>query len=66
MEPFIPGRFEISIERDGKTYSGYYTMSCDMITVNYDCHSTSTQKSYSNDILAKIILGELVKKYGTD
>lgn len=60
---FIPVRREISTELNDKVYSGYYTVEKNMITVYYKCHSETTQDSYNNDVLAKIILGQLVRKY---
>lgn len=63
---FIPGRNDISTELNGKVYSGYYTESKSMITVHYNCHSESAQRSANNDVLASIILGQLVRKYGND
>ncbi len=58
----IPGWFEIETEINGKMYSGYYTLEKDSITVHYSWLYESTQKSSSNDVLAKIILGQLVRK----
>lgn len=63
---FIPGRYDISTEVNGKVYNGYYTESKGMITVHYNCHSETTQKSSNNDVIAEIILGELVRKYGNN
>ena len=43
--------------------NGYYTEENGMITVNYKDYSEPAQKSFcNNDVLAKIILGELVRK----
>lgn len=63
---FIPGRYDISTELNGVVYSGYYTESKNIITVHYNCHSEPTQKASNNDVLARIILGQLVRKYGND
>lgn len=63
---FIPGRYDIETEINGQLYSGYYTLGKDTITVHYSYHSESTQKSSNNDVLATIILGELVRKFGND
>lgn len=63
---FIPGRYDVSTELNGKVYFGYYTENKGMITVYYNCHSESAQKSANNDVLASIILGQLVRKYGND
>lgn len=63
---YIPGHYDIFMKLDGKVYSGYYTESKGMITVHYNCYSESTQKSSNNDVLASIILSELVRKYSND
>ena len=62
----IPGRYEIETEINGKLYSGYYTENKSTITVYYNCYSDTTQKSANNDVLARIILSQLVRKYGND
>ena len=62
----IPGRHNIETEINGKLYSGYYTLERDTITVHYSYHSESTQKSSNNDVLANIILGQLVRRFGND
>ena len=62
----IPGRREISTELNGKIYSGYYIVEKRLITVYYKCHSETTQNSYNNDVLAKIILGQLVRNFEND
>lgn len=60
---YIIGRYNISTEINGKVYNGYYTEENGMITVNYKDYSEPAQKSFcNNDVLAKIILGELVRK----
>lgn len=63
---FIPSRYDISTKLNGVVYSGYYTESKNMITVYYNCHSEPAQKASNNDVLARIILGQLVRKYGND
>lgn len=64
MEMIIPGSHTVKTEINGKVYSGYYTLEKDQITVYYDLYSESTQKASNNTVLAKIILGRLVRKYG--
>ena len=60
---FIPGRYNISTEINGKVYNGYYTENNGMITVYYEDFSEPAQKSFcNNDVLAKMILGELIRK----
>lgn len=67
MQNFIPGRYDVSIEIDGKQYSGYYTETKSMITVYYNCHHKGTQKSFNGDIsMARTLLWELVREYGDD
>lgn len=64
---FIPGCFDISTEIDGNVFNGYYTEEKNMITVYYKDFSESAQKSISNnDILAKVILGQLVRNHKND
>jgi hypothetical protein len=64
---FIPNRYDISTEINGKVYNGYYTEEKGMITVNYEDFSKSTQQSLSkNDVLAKMILRQLVRNHRND
>ena len=46
---FIPNRYDISTEINGKVYNGYYTEEKGMITVNYEDFSKSTQQSLSKN-----------------
>jgi len=61
-------RYEVSIQRDGRTISGHYTLQDGMIKVTGPTgHSKTTQESgTSNDVLAKVILAEIVQQHGED
>ena len=64
---FIPNRYDISTEINGKVYNGYYTEEKGMITVNYEDFSKSTQQSLSkNEENTKMILRQLVRNHRND
>lgn len=52
---------EVSIERDGKTFTGHYEVTKGIITVTYGWKSKTTQVGGTPaEILARILLSELV------
>jgi hypothetical protein len=58
-----PNSTNVSIERNGRTYTGRYLVAGDLITVRYDSDQKATQIGGSpHEALAKILLGELVPK----
>jgi hypothetical protein len=54
-------RTPISITRDGKIFTGHYTIAGEMITVTYGEESRTTQLGVSPpDSLARVMLAEMI------
>lgn len=51
---------EVSVTRNGRTYTGHYAIKNDMITVRYKDQKKTTQVGGTDpDILAKLLLIEM-------
>lgn len=56
-------KFEVEIEKDGKLFRGYATVSGGMLTVQTpELGSKSATVSANNDALAKLLLWELINQ----
>ena len=60
-------RYEITIEHNGKPYTGSYTVQSGIVTVDSMYGRKSTQVGGSDaERIARLMLGELVIQHGTD
>jgi hypothetical protein len=61
-----PNQYPIEIEIDGKTYRGSYAIEDGTITVHSPDGSKTTHESGNNDVLARIMLGEIFRQRRED
>jgi hypothetical protein len=62
-----PREYPVSVEHEGKTYTGSYSVAKGVVTVWYDLRSNTTQVGGSRaDSVARMLLFELVRKSGDD
>lgn len=65
---YIPGWFEITVEVDGKKYTGQYTYSKGFIKVSYGgCSKEVEAENFAiRELMARSLLINLVKKEKSD
>ena len=56
---------EVSLERNGKTYTGTYTVTSGIVTVEYDMRRKATQEGGTGAYrVARLLLSEMVSEKG--